>query len=96
MHYPQSTPTEFSNAESFVTRHGAAVWCELCDNFPATYWLDVKQIAPRLPSLMKYAQPERYLRAVLKAVLADYRENPDLYFFPPVEVKGKTMRQVRI
>ena len=96
MHYPQSTPNEFKGAKAFVEHNGLDVWTELCDLFPGGEWLEVRSTARQLPLLARYAQPERYLRAVLKAILADYRERPGSYFLPPFEVKGKYMRQVRV
>ena len=92
LRYPDSTPTVFAGAKRFVESHGMRVWCELCDEVPAGEWFRVSDVASRLPSLQGYREPERYLRAVLKAVLADFDERPDAYEGrAPVQVRGRRL-----
>ena len=97
MIYPDTTPTVFSGARKFVEDHGHDVWCELCDTVPVREWFTLKSVAPKLTTINKYKGPERYLRAVLKAVIEDYRTRPDAYEHrPPVEIDGLTMRRARV
>ena len=76
MRYPARTPTMFSGAKRFVEENGVAVWCDLCDTVMPGEWFGVAEVAVKLESLQNYRNPERYLRAVLKAVIADYAERP--------------------
>jgi len=79
MRYPPSTPTQFSNAKQFVETRGNQVWYELTDEVMPDEWFRPCDIAHKLPSIQKYKNPERYLRAVLKAILTDFKENPSAY-----------------
>lgn len=97
MRYPDTTPTVFSGARKFVEDHGYDVWCELCDIVQVQEWFELKSVAPKLTTINKYKSPERYLRAVLKAVVEDYHTRPDNYEHrPPVETDGLNMRRVRV
>ena len=92
MRYPASTPTVFSGAKRFVEENGGAVWCELCDTVMPDEWFRVTDVAVKLESLRLYRNPERYLRAVLKAAIADYAERPDEYEKgPPVKLRGRRL-----
>jgi len=92
MRYPANTPMLFSGAQRFVEQHGIAVWSELCDTVMPDKWFNVTETARRLDCLRQYQGPERYLRAVLKAILADYAERPDAYEYqPPIKLRGKRM-----
>jgi hypothetical protein len=97
MPYPQTTPTVFSGAKAFVENHGMKVWCELCDTVMPDEWFDVKETARRLDCIKHYRKPEIYLQAVLKAVIADYRDRPDAYeHHPPVQVFGLRMTKAKV
>jgi len=97
MHYPEKTPTAFSGAQRFVEDNGMAVWCDLCDTVMPGEWFGVAEVAVKLESLRLYRNPERYLRAVLKAIIADYAERPDKYEFGlPVKQQGKRMDVVSV
>jgi len=97
MRYPEKTPTAFSGAQRFVEDNGMAVWCELCDTAMPGKWFNVKTVAAELESLRLYRSPDRYLRAVLKAVITDYAERPDEYEFGlPVKQQGKRMDVVSV
>ena len=97
MIYPPTTPTVFSGAKSFVEQHGTNVWCELCDTVMPDEWFNVKATAQQLACLEHYSKPERYLQAVLKAVIADYHERPDAYEHrPPVQVHGLRMTEAKV
>ena len=92
MRYPASTPTAFSGAQRFVEQRGIDVWSELCDTVMPDQFFNVSEVASRLDSLSGYQMPERYLRAVLKAVMADYADRPDDYeHHPPVRLRGRRM-----
>ncbi len=92
MRYPASTPMLFSGAQRFVEQHGVAVWSELCDTVMPEEWFNVTETARRLDCLRQYRGPERYLRAVLKAIMADYAERPDAYEHrPPIKLRGTRM-----
>jgi hypothetical protein len=89
LRYPDRTPMVFAGAKRFVESRGMQVWCELCDEVLPGEWFRVSDVANKLPSLQGYRQPERYLRAVLKAVMADFDERPDAYEGQsPVTVRG--------
>jgi hypothetical protein len=89
MRYPDWTPTCFSGAKRFVERYGFQVWTELCDEALPGEWFRVMDVASRLPTLRQYERPERYLRAVLKAVLADFADRPDAYDgHSPIRLRG--------
>ncbi len=97
MPYPQTTPTVFSGAKAFVEQHGVTVWCELCDTVTPDQWFHVKTTARQLHCLKRYRKPERYLQAVLKAVIADFEERPDVYESrPPVQIKGLRMTEAKV
>ena len=97
MRYPASTPMLFSGAQRFVEQHGVTVWSELCDTVMPDEMFNVTETARRLDCLRQYRDPERYLRAVLKAVMADYAERPDEYEKgPPVKLQGKRMDVVSV
>ncbi len=97
MRYPQTTPTVFSGAKAFVEQHGVTVWCELCDTVTPDQWFHVTTTARRLDCLKHYSKPERYLQAVLKAVIADYAQRPDAYEQrPPVQLKGLRMTEAKV
>ena len=97
MRYPQTTPTVFGGARKFVEAHGATVWGELCDTVKSDQWFDVSATAQQLEVLKPYRTPERYLRAVLKAVIADYEERPNAYENrPPVQLHGRSMIKAKI
>ena len=97
MRYPEGTPTGFSGAKRLVEENGSAIWCELCDTVMPGEWFDVTAVAAKLESLRLYRNPHRYLRAVLKAVLADYAERPDEYEkVPPVKLQGRRMDVVSV
>lgn len=97
MTYPQTTPTVFSGAKAFVEQHGMNVWCDLCDTVMPDEWFNVTATARQLDCIMRYAKPERYLQAVLKAVIADYCERPDAYEHrPPVQVHGLRMTEAKV
>ena len=92
MRYPVRTPTVFSGAKRFVEENGVAVWCDLCDTVMPGEWFAVAEVAVKLESLRLYRNPERYLRAVLKAAIADYAERPDEYEFgAPVKLRGRRL-----
>jgi|PlaIllAssembly_1097288.scaffolds.fasta_scaffold148991_2 hypothetical protein len=92
MRYPDNTPMVFAGAKRFVESHGMQVWCELCDEVLPGEWFQVSGVASKLPSLQGYRQPERYLRAILKAVLADFDQRPDAYEGQaPVKVRGRRL-----
>lgn len=97
MRYPQTTPTVFSGAKAFVEQHGVTVWCELCDTVTPDQWFHVKSTARQLDCLKHYCKPERYLQAVLKAVIADFEERPDAYEHrPPVQLHGLRMTEAKV
>ena len=97
MRYPARTPTVFSGAKRFVEDNGVAVWCDLCDTVMPEEWFSVSEVAVNLESLRNYRNPERYLRAVLKAVIADYAERPDEYALgPPVKLRGRRLDIISI
>jgi len=97
MRYPQTTASVFTGAKAFVEQHGVAVWCELCDTVTPDQWFNVKAIAQQLDCIKRYRTPERYLRAVLKAVIADYEERPDAYEHrPPVQLNGLRMIEAKV
>ena len=97
MRYPETTPTVFSGAKAFVEQHGATVWCELCDSVTPGEWFHVQTMARQLDCLRQYSKPERYLQAVLKAVIADYQERPEAYeHHPPVQLKGLRMTEAKV
>jgi hypothetical protein len=97
MLYPDSTPTCFSSAKSFVENHGDAVWCELCDTVRVDAPFSVRETAKVLRSLKGYKRPDRYLRAVLKAAIADFLERPREYEGRcPVRFSGKNMVRARV
>ena len=97
MPYPQTTPTVFTNAKSFVEKHGTKVWCELCDTVMPDEWFNIKSTSQKLDCIRHYTKPERYLQAVLKAVIADYHERPDAYEHrPPVQVRGLHMTEAKV
>ena len=97
MRYPARTPTVFSGAKRFVEENGVAVWCDLCDTVMPEEWFSVSEVAVNLESLRNYRNPERYLRAVLKAVIADYAERPDEYALgPPVKLRGRRLDIISI
>ena len=97
MRYPVSTPITFSGAQRFVEQHGIDVWSELCDTVMPDEWFNIRTTAMRLDCISHYAKPERYLQAVLKAVIADYAERPDDYEHrPPVHVRGQRMIDAKI
>ncbi|QKS28223.1 MAG: hypothetical protein HT579_04305 [Candidatus Accumulibacter similis] len=97
MRYPQATPTVFSGAKAFVEQHGVTVWCELCDTVTPDQWFHVTATARQLDCLRRYSKPERYLQAVLKAVIADFEERPDAYECrPPVQLKGLRMTEAKV
>ena len=97
MIYPDTTPTVFSGARRFVEDHGHDVWCELCDTVTPDQWFHVKTTAKQLDCLKQYSKPERYLQAVLKAVIADYAERPDAYEHrPPVQLHGLRMNEAKV
>ena len=95
--YPDNTPTQFSGAKSFVEQHGNEVWIDLCDSVPVGKWFNVRDTAGELESLKMYIKPERYLRAVLKALICDYNNRVDDYEHrPPVEARGSRMGYARV
>ena len=95
MRYPDKVPNQFSGAKAFVETYGNAVWADLCDSMPTGEVIRVCDAAAALNKLSGYVQPERYLRAVLKAILADYKERPDDYDHqPPFTVLGRTMAKI--
>ena len=95
MRYPTATPTQFGGAKAFVETYGNAVWADLCDSMPTGEVIRVCDAAAALNTLSGYVQPERYLRAVLKAILTDYDERPDAYEHqPPFTVLGRTMAKI--
>ena len=95
MRYPKATPLQFSGAPAFVEFNGNAVWTDLCDSMPTNEVLRVSDVAAKLTTLTAYARPERYLRAVLHAILADYNERPDDYEQkPPFTLVGKRMAKI--
>lgn len=97
MRYPQATPTAFSGAKAFVEQHGVTVWCELCDTVMPDRWFNVTTTARQLDCLKHYCKPERYLQAVLKAVIADFEERPDAYEHrPPVQIHGLRMTEAKV
>lgn len=97
MIYPDTTPTVFSGARKFVEDHGHDVWCELCDTVTPDQWFHVKSTARQLDCLRQYSKPERYLQAVLKAVIADFEERPDAYEHrPPVQLHGLRMTEAKV
>ena len=97
MVYPQTTPTVFSGAKAFVEQHGVTVWCELCDTVTPGEWFNVKSTAGQLECIKHYRKPERYLQAVLKAVIADYEARPDAYEgCPPVQRRGLRMIDAKV
>jgi hypothetical protein len=60
-------------------------------------WFGVAEVAVKLESLRLYRNPERYLRAVLKAIIADYAERPDEYALgPPVKLRGRRLDIISI
>ena len=92
MRYPDSTPMVFAGAKRFVEAHGMQVWAELCDEVLPGEWFRVCDVAGKLPSLRGYRHPERYLRAILKAVLADFEQRPEAYEGQaPVKVRGRRL-----
>ena len=97
LRYPDNTPTVFTGAKRFVEAHGMEVWCELCDTVMPGEWFNVTDVAGQLESLRDYQKPERYLRAVLKAILADYREFPENYDGTvPVRLRGRNLDVISI
>ncbi len=95
MHYPQATPKVFGGAQIFVEQYGNAVWCELCDTYPTGVKIVINDAATKLETIKHYNKPERYLRAVLKAIQTDYEERPDDYEHkPPFTVPGNTMSRI--
>ncbi|MBL0143842.1 MAG: hypothetical protein IPP91_17495 [Betaproteobacteria bacterium] len=97
MRYPDSTPTVFTGAKQFVETQGMAVWLELCDAVLPGEWFNVTEVAGKLATLRDYRNPERYLRAVLKAALADYQERPAEYDGRiPVQLRGRNLDVVSI
>ncbi len=93
MDFPHVTPRDFSGAESFVRKHGYAVWCELCDTQPIDADINVTDAAKTLNSLREYVKPELRLRAVLRAVEARCAETGEPCPFVRV---SKTMRIIRL
>jgi hypothetical protein len=97
LRYPDSTPTVFTGAKQFVETQGIAVWIELCDTVMPDEWFSVTDVAGQLETLRGYRKPERYLRAVLKAVLADYLERIEEYDGRvPVRLRGRNLDVVSI
>ena len=97
MRYPDSTPTVFTGAKQFVETQGIAVWIDLCDTVMPDEWFNVTDVAGQLETLRGYQRPERYLRAVLKAVLADYQEFPENYDgHVPVRLRGRNLDVISI
>ncbi len=97
MRYPASTPLAFTGAPTFVTNFGNEVWFELCDTVPTDEYFNVTDVAKKLNSLKLHRQPERHLRAVLAAIIADYNERPDDYEFKcPIKLRGQRMDYVAI
>lgn len=95
MRYPDATPMQFSGAKAFVETHGSAVWIDLCDTFPTGEPIRLIDAAAKLTTLANYVGPERYLRAVLKAVITDYHERMDDYEHkPPFTVIGTRMARI--
>jgi hypothetical protein len=95
MHYPEATPKVFGGAQAFVEQYGNAVWCELCDTYPTGVSILVNDAATKLETIKHYNQPDRYLRAVLKAIQTDYEERPDAYEQkPPFTIPGNTMSRI--
>jgi hypothetical protein len=93
MRYPDSTPTVFSGARRFVEQHGITVWSELCDTVMPDGLFNVTEVAGKLECLRSYRQPERYLRAVLQATLADFAERPLAFDGnPPVSVAPRCLQ----
>jgi hypothetical protein len=76
----------FSGAKAFVETRGMQVWSELCDQAPLDKWLEINEIANELPSIKGYANPGRYLKAVLLAIREDMKERPDAYDRAPFKV----------
>jgi hypothetical protein len=94
---PSTTPMVFSGARRFVEQHGVEVWSELCDTVMPDDWFNIKITAAQLDCIKHYAKPERYLQAVLKAVMADYAERPEDYGLrPPVQVRGMRMIEAKV
>ena len=92
LRYPDSTPMVFAGAKRFVESHGMQVWCELCNEVLPGEWFRVSDVASQLASLQGYRHPERYLRAVLKAVITDFEQRPDAYEGrAPVTVRGRRL-----
>jgi hypothetical protein len=97
MLYPDSTPLAFSGARTFVEQNGVQVWSELCDTVMPDEWFYVTAIARNLDCLRQYRNPERYLRAVLKAIFADFAERPDAYDHrPPVHTRGTRLIEAKV
>lgn len=97
MHYPSATPMVFSGARRFVEQRGVEVWSELCDTVMPDEWFNIKTTASQMDCIRHYAKPERYLQAVLKAVMADYAERPDDYEHrPPVQIRGMRMIEAKL
>ena len=95
MRYPDKVPKQFSGDKAFVETYGNAVWADFCDSMPTGKVIRVSDAAAALETLSGYAQPERYPRAVLKAIQADYKERPDDYEHkPPFTVLGRTMAKI--
>ena len=93
MEFSQATPRDFSGAETFVRKHGFAVWCELCDTQPIDADINVTNAAKTLNSLRNYAKPELRLRAVLRAIETRCAETGESC---PFERVGKTLRIIRL
>lgn len=95
MRYPAATPMAFSGAKAFVEQHGNRVWEDLCDSMPTGEVLHINETAAELKSIKHYAQPDRYLRAVLSAIRTDYEERQDAYEHnPPFAIVGNTMKRI--
>ena len=97
MRYPSNTPMTFSGARVFVEQNGVNVWCELCDTVMLGKRFHVTATARSLECLKRYRKPEQYLRAVLKAVVANYAERPEAYEHrAPVQTRGARMIEAKV
>lgn len=80
MYHPNSTPIQFTGQASWVEKYGFYVWEEVCDRCRLNTWYTTALIAEELPTLQLHKSLRvRYLRAVLKTIITDFAEQPDVY-----------------
>lgn len=65
-------PVFFNGQRTWIPQHVMPVWTELCDTFPIGEPLNVAEIANQLTTLKHYANPARYLRAILTYIEVEW------------------------